>query len=131
MIIIEQKRGKAVEQTRERKVSVQVLGTDHRITTNQHRFQLLQTDAVSDRVKPLIIKAALYDGETSVTDIQNITFNSSSDNMSDRTQWVAITLQNKEYDKNKRYRFILRDVETNIEIGSVEVKIDRLFTNDF
>ncbi len=131
VVVIEQKRGKAVEQTRAKKVSVEVLGTDHRITTNQHRFKLLQTDAVSDRVKALTIKAAVYDGETPVTDIQNITFNSRSDNMQDRTQWVSITLQNKEYDKNMRYHFILRDVETNIEVGSVEVKIDRLFTNDF
>jgi uncharacterized protein (TIGR02687 family) len=131
VVVIEQKRGKAVEQTRERTVSVQVLGTDHRITTNLHRFQLLQTDAVSDRIKPLTIKTAVYDGDTLVTDIQNITFNSRSDNMSDRTQWVSVTLLNREYDKNKSYHFVLRDVETNIEVGSVAVKIDRLFSNDF
>ena len=131
VVIIEQKRGKDVERTRGRKVSVQVLGADHRITTNQHRFQLLQTDAVSDRIKPLTIKAAVYDGETPVTDIQNVTFNSRSDTMSERTQWVAVTLQNKEYDKKRCYRLVLRDVETNIEVGSVEVKIDRLFMSDF
>ena len=131
VVIVEQMRGKAVERTRERKVSVQVLGANHRITTNQHRFQLLQTDAVSDRVKPLTIKAALYDEGTPVTDIQTITFNSSSNDMSERTKWVSVTLQNKDYDKNKLYRFILRDVETNIEIQSVEVKIDRIFTSDF
>ena len=51
--------------------------------------------------------------------------------MSDRTQWVSVTLLNREYDKNKSYHFVLRDVETNIEVGSVAVKIDRLFSNDF
>lgn len=131
VIIIEQMRGKAVAQTRERKVSVQVLGTNHRITTNQHRFQLLQTDAVSDRVKSITIKAALYEDNIPITDIQTITFNSSSNNMPERTKWVSVVLQNKDYDKNKQYRFILRDIETNIEVQSIEVKIDRIFTSDF
>ena len=131
VITVEQMRDKNVEKTRERKVSIQVLGTNHLITTNQYRFELLQADAVSDRVKPLTIKVALYDGDIPVTDIQTVTFDSRSDDMSERKKEISVTLQNKDYDRNKCYRFILRDVETNIEVGSVEVKIDRLFTSDF
>jgi len=131
VITVEQMRDKNIEKTRERKVSIQVLGANHLITTNQYRFELLQADAVSDRVKPLTIKAALYDGDIPVTDIQTVTFDSRSDDMSERKKEIAVTLQNKDYDRNKCYRFILRDVETNIEVGSVEVKIDRLFTSDF
>ncbi|MCD6311221.1 MAG: BREX-1 system phosphatase PglZ type A, partial [Elusimicrobia bacterium] len=131
VVKIENVRGKAVEQTKERKVSVQVLGTNHRITTSRCRFQILQTDAATARIKPLVIKAAVYDGDVPITDIRTVTFNSRSDNMSERTQWIMLTLQNRDYDKNKCYRFILRDAETKIEIQSVDVKIDIMLASDF
>lgn len=131
VITVEQMRDKNVEKTRERKVSIQVLGANHLITTNQYRFELLQADAVSDRVKPLTIKAALYDGDIPVTDIQTVTFDSKSDDMSERKKEITVTLRNQDYDRNKCYRFVLRNSETNIEIESVEVKIDRLFASDF
>ena len=131
VVKIENVRGKAVEQTKERKVSVQVLGADHRITTSRYRFQILQTDAATARIKPLIIKAAVYEGDVPITDIQTVTFNSRSDNMSERTQWLMLTLQNRDYDKKKVYRFILRDAETNIEIQSMDVKIDIMLSSDF
>ena len=35
-------------ETKTRPVSVQVLGTGHRVTTAQHRFQLIQMDAVTN-----------------------------------------------------------------------------------
>lgn len=131
VITVEQMRNKNIEKTRERKVSIQVLGTNHLITTNQYRFELLQADAVSDRVKPLTIKAALFDGDIPVTDIQTVTFDSRSDDMSERKKEISVTLRNQDYDRNKCYRFVLRNSETNIEIESVEVKIDRLFASDF
>ena len=124
-------RGRKAETTKERKVSVQVLGTNHRITTSSHRFQLLQTDAVSERVKQMTLKVAVFDGDKAVTNIESVTFDSNSDNMGDRTKWVTLTLQNIEYNKDKVYYLILRDSEDKIEKQRIEVKIDRAFTNDF
>ena len=124
-------RGKAAEGTKGRKVSVQVLGTNHRITTSSHRFQLLQTDAVSERVKPITLKIAVFDRDKAVTNIETVTFDSSSDTMADRTKWITLTLQNADYDKDKVYYLILRDSEEKYEKQRLEVKIDRAFTNDF
>lgn len=124
-------RGKKAEQTRQRKVTIQVLGTNLRITTNRHRFQLLQTDAVSERVTPITVKVAVYDDDKPVTSIENVTFDSSSENMADRTKWVNLTLQNIAYKRDKNYRLVLRDAETDIEVQSVNVKIDRAFGEDF
>ena len=92
---------------------------------------MLQTDAVSERVKPITLKVAVFDGDKAVTNIESVTFDSNSDNMADRTKWVTLTLQNIEYDKDKAYYLILRDSEDKIEKQRVEVKIDRAFTNDF
>jgi len=124
-------RGTKVEKTRPREVKVQILGTNFRITTNRHRFQLLQTDAVSERVKAVTVKVAVYDSDKPVTNIESVTFDSSSDNIADRTKWITLSLQNIAYSREKTYRLVLRNSETGIEMQSVDVRIDRAFTDDF
>ena len=42
-----------------------------------------------------------------------------------------LTLKDEAYDKKKAYRLVLTDVDTGIEQQSVEVIIDRAFTDDF
>ncbi len=124
-------RGKAAPTTKSKQVAVHVLGTSHKITTPRHRFELLQTEAVSDRVKAITLKVAIYDGDEAVTNIETVTFDSASDNMNDRKKWVSLILLDRPYDKRKPYRLVLREAETGIEQQSVEVAIDRAFTDDF
>ncbi len=124
-------RGKAAPTTKSKQVAVHVLGTSHKITTPRHRFELLQTEAVSDRVKAITLKVAIYDGDEPVTNIETATFDSGSDNMNERKKWVSLVLLDRQYDKRKPYRLVLREAETGIEQQSVEVSIDRAFTDDF
>ena len=124
-------RGKAVPTTRSKQVAVHVLGNNHKITTPRHRFELLQTEAVTDRVKAITLKVAIYDGEETVTNIETVTFDSASDNMNERRKWVPLVLLDRQYDKRKPYRLVLREAETGIEQQSVEITIDRAFTDDF
>jgi len=124
-------RGKAAPITKSKQVAVHVLGASHKITTARHRFELLQTEAVSDRVKAITLKVAIYDGDEAVTNIETVTFDSASDNMNERKKWVTLVLLDRQYDKRKPYRLVLREAETGIEQQSVEVTIDRAFTDDF
>ncbi len=117
--------------TMTKQVTVQVLGTGHKITTAQHRFQLLQVEPVSDRVKPTKLKVAVYEENDPVTNPETVTFDSDSDALDDRTKWVRLTLKDREYNKRTRYRLVLRDADTDIEQQSVDVIIDRAFTDDF
>ncbi len=74
VVTIKHKKDKASRgDTKTKPVTVQVLGSNHRITTGEHRFQLIQMEAVSDRVKPITLRMAVYDGEEPVTDIQSVT----------------------------------------------------------
>lgn len=124
-------RGKAALYTRGKQVAVHVLGNNHKITTPRHRFELLQTEAVTDRVKAITLKVAIYDGEEAVTNIETVSFDNASDNMSERKKWVSLVLLDRSYNKTKPYRLVLREAETGIEQQSVEVTIDRAFTDDF
>ncbi len=51
--------------------------------------------------------------------------------MDERKKQVTLTLEDRQYDKKTKYRLVLRDAETGIEQQSVEVTIDRAFTDDF
>jgi uncharacterized protein (TIGR02687 family) len=131
VVTVKHVRGKSAQDTKTKPVTVQVLGTNHRITSAYCRFQLIQMEAVSDRVKPITLKVAVYEGEEPVTDIQPVKFDSSSVNLDERKKWVKLVLTERQYNKRTPYRLVLRDAETGIEQQSVPVIIDRAFTEDF
>ena len=131
VITVRHVRGKSAQETKTRLVAVQVLGSSHRITMGRHRFQLIQMEPVSERVKAVTLKVAVYEGEDPVTNIATVTFDSASGNMDERKKWVPLDLQQRQYNKATPYRLVLRDAETGVEQQGVEVVIDRAFTDDF
>lgn len=112
-------------------VAVHVLGMHHKITAPRHRFELLQMEPVSERVTPITLKVAVYDRDAPVTNVETVTFDSSSRNMDERKKWVPLVLRDRPYDKTTRYRLVLRDADTGVEQSSVDVIIDRAFADDF
>lgn len=117
--------------SRSEKVSIQILTTKHRITTPRYRFEFIQTEAVGDTRKPITVRAAIYDGPVAVTSIDTVTFDSSSQNIEDRKKSIRLELGSGEFDKSKPYRLILRDADTEAQVGSFQVVIDRSFEDDF
>jgi uncharacterized protein (TIGR02687 family) len=122
---------KGADATMIKQVTVHVLGTSHKITTSRHRFEMIQMEPISDRVKPITLKAAVYDGNDPVTNIESIRFESVSSNIEERKKSVTLVLKDRPYDKKAKYRLVLRDAETGIEQESVTIIIDRAFTDDF
>jgi uncharacterized protein (TIGR02687 family) len=131
VVTVKHVRGKSAQETKTKLVTVQVLGSNHRITTAQHRFQLIQMEPISERVKPITLKVAVCESDEPVTDIQTVKFDSASGNLDERKKWVNLVLKDREYNKKTPYRLVLRDAETGIEQQSVDVIIDRAFTDDF
>ncbi len=131
VITVEQVRGEEKQKTRRKTVGIQVLGQDHRITTGKHRFEIIQTDAVSERVKAVTYKIGIYSENEPVSDIQILTFDSSSQDMASRKKEVILTLKNMQFATDKKYRLIFRNADTDVEDLSVPVRIDRIFTSDF
>lgn len=117
--------------TKTRTVRVSVLGTGFKITTNRHRFQLIQTEPVSERVKPITLKIAVYDGESPVTNVETLTFDSPYTDMNQWQKSVSLTLEGRRFDNKKIFHLILRDAETGVEEARFEVGIDLAFGNDF
>jgi len=131
LITVNEIEGKSKSKTQTREVSVIVTGQNHKITTSLHRFQFIQAEAITDRVKPVTLRIAVYDGEVAVTGVAKETFKSTSDSMSDRTRYVPLTLQAKSFDNKKTYHLRLIDDETGIEKSRYAVTIDKAFHDDF
>ena len=131
LVTVTQLRGDNKDGSRSEKVSVQVLGTNHRITTPKYRFEIIQTEVVGDRRKPITLRAAVYEGAHAVTSVETVTFDSSSDSLEERKKSIRFELRTGTYDKTTPYRLVLRDAESDAEVQSVPVVIDRSFDDDF
>ena len=75
--------------------------------------------------------AAVYDDAGAVTSVETITFDSTSDSIEERKKSIRVKLRTGTYDKTTPYRLVLRDVETDAEVQSVPVVIDRSFDDEF
>ena len=131
LVCVTQLRGKQKEGSRVESVSVQVLGTRHTITTPMYRFELIQTEAVTDRRRPITLRAAVYDDGTPVTSVETLVFDSASDSIDERKKSIRLELRTGDYDKAKEYRLLLHDAETDVLVQSQKVVIDRSFDDDF
>jgi uncharacterized protein (TIGR02687 family) len=132
VITVKQAKSKSSkEKTKIKNVMVQVLGTKHKITTQSHRFTLVQMEPIRDRIRPITLKVAIYEDKKIVSSIEKITFDSTSDKMDDRQKSLLLTLQDRHYNKKTRYRLLLQDVDTDIEQQSIDVIIDRAIADDF
>ena len=131
LITVTQLRGEEKLSSRTEKVGVQVLGANHKITTPIYRFELIQTEAVGERRKPITLRAAIYEADQAVTSIETITFESASGNLDDRKKSLRFELRTGTYDKNTAYRLVLRDMDNDAEVLSQPVVIDRSFDDDF
>ena len=131
LISVNEIEGKSKAQTQPKDVQVILVGQNHKVTTSRHRFQLIQAEPVTDRVKSVTLRVGIYDGDMAVTELAKETFKSTSDSMEERTRFVALTLLDKSFDNKKTYHLRLIDDETGIEKSRHSVTIDKAFHDDF
>ena len=131
VVRVHQVRDDKAVKTKTRTVGFSVLGSNFKVTTNRHRFQLIQTEPVGERVKPVTLKVGIYDGSDPVTNVETVTFDSASDDMNQWKKSVSLTLEGRRFDSKKTFQLILRDTETGVEEARFDVTIDLAFTNDF
>lgn len=115
-------------------VSVSLLGAVNKVVTNTQRFEFIQTDAVSDRVLARSVLVSLrdaQDGDKPISDVQSITFDSTSQLLDERKRSVFLTVLAGAHDPHKRYDLVMRDAVSNIEVLRLPIKVDLAFGNDF
>ena len=122
------------ESAKTKYVSVSLLGSVNKVVTNTQRFEFIQTDAVSERVLPRSVVVSLRDvsdEDRPISDVQSITFDSTSQLLDERKRSVFLTVLAGAHDPHKRYDLVMRDATSKVEVLRLPIKVDLAFGNDF
>jgi hypothetical protein len=106
----------------------------NKVVTNTQRFEFIQTDAVSERVLARSVVVSLRDASDNdkpISNLQSITFDSTSQLLDERKRSVLLTVLAGAYDTHKHYDLVMRDAVSNVEVLRLPVKVDLAFGNDF
>lgn len=131
VLTVKQLRGEKVEKRTRRKVDVISPKASLKMVNNIQRFELLQTEAVSEQLKPITLAVAIFEGNEAVSSEETVTFDSSSDNMNERMKSVQLSLSGTGFDRKHDYFLVLRDKDLGTELERYRVVIDLAFTDDF
>ncbi len=115
-------------------VSVSLLGAVNKVVTNTQRFEFIQTDAVSERVLARSVVVSLRDSsdqDKAISDVQSLTFDSTSQLLDARKRSVFLTVLAGAHDPHKRYDLVMRDAVSKVEVLRLPIKVDLAFGNDF
>jgi hypothetical protein len=131
VLTAEQLRGEKVGQRTRRKVEVIPPNPSLKLVNNIQHFVLLQTEAVSEQLKPITLAVAIFEGSEAVSSEETVTFDSTSDNMNERMKSVRLSLAGTDFDRKRDYFLVLRDKDLGTELERSRVVIDLAFTDDF
>jgi uncharacterized protein (TIGR02687 family) len=131
VLTVKQLRGEKAEKRTKRKVGVISPKSSLKMVNNIQRFDLMQTEAVSEQVLPVSVSVAIYDGDAKVSSEEIATFDCSTDSVTERVKQVRLSLSGTDFDRNKDYFLIIKDKDLNTEMERYKVTIDLAFTDDF
>lgn len=130
VITVTEMKGKHIGKSEVRQVGVSPLGSYRKLVTNRPVYKLIQTDPVSERMKPITLKISLRDENDLISNEETVTFDSSSSSMEERQKSVKLTLMAGPYDNKKEYSLVMRNTD-DTEYDRIPITIDIAFANDF
>ena len=101
------------------------------MTNNIQKFDLMQTEAVSELVLPVSVAVAIFDADKLVSSEAVVSFDSASDSVAERMKSVRLSLEGTNFDRKKDYLLVLKDKDLNTEIERYKMTIDLAITDDF
>ena len=131
VLTVNQMRGEKAEKRTRRKVGVISPKSVLKMVNSIQRFDLMQTESVSELVLPVTVAVAIYEDSQMISSEEVVTFDCTTDSMSDRLKQVRLSLAGGDFDRKKDYFLVIRDKDLNTELERYRVTIDLAFTDDF
>lgn len=131
VVTVNQLRGSKAEKHTKSKVDIISARSTLRMVNNIHKFEFMQTEAVSELKLPVTVAIAIYDGGNIVSSEEVITFDATSNDMNERRKSARLSLLGGDFDRKKDYFLVLSDKDFNTELGRYKVTIDLAYTDDF
>ena len=117
-----------------RLVGVSLLGQVNRVVNSRQRFEFIQTDPISDKVRPRTITVCLHDadqGDKAISDRITISLDSASANVNDLRKIITLTVVAGVSGKRQNAALVVRDAETQVELHRFPMIVDIAFSADF
>ena len=128
------KKGGDQETGQVRRVGISLLGQVNRVVNSRQRFEFIQTDPISDKVRPRTVTVCLYDadqGDKAISDHISISLDSASPNVNDLRKTILLTVVAGLSGKRPNAALVVRDTETHVEIHRFPMIVDIAFSADF
>jgi hypothetical protein len=119
------------EHAKTRYVTFSLLGSVTKVVTSTQRFEFIQNDSVSERVLGRTVVVSLCEGDKPISDVQTLTFDSSSQLLDDRKRSLFLTVSAAAHNALSGHSLVVRDAVTKVEILRLPIKVDLAFGNDF
>lgn len=115
-----------------KKTEVKLTSTVRKITNTIFKLNFFQTEKVEDKVIPCSVKAYFVDSTGNViSNEQTIIADKKSSNPEDRTFALRFTLDSNQYDRNEKYKLIIKDIDTDLPTDTISFEINLGIINDF
>ena len=131
VITVKQLRGANADARTKKKVGVISRKSVLKMVNNTQKFDLMQTEAVSEQMLPVTIAVAIYEGQKMVSSEHIITFDGATDSALERNKAAQLSLSGDKFDRKKDYFLVLKDKDLQVELERYPVTIDLAFTDDF
>lgn len=131
VLTIKQLRGERAEKRTKRKVGVISTKPTLSMKNSIQKFDLMQTEVVNDLTIPVTVSVAIYEAERKVSSEETVTFDCTTDSVSERVKQVRLSLSGTGFDRKTDYFLVLKDKDLNTEIERYKVTIDLSFSDDF
>lgn len=115
-----------------RKVNLELITSNRRVTNNGFSVSLVQAEAVSERIRPRTVTITMLDsaGKT-VTDQKRVTLDSASPHPTERQQTVRLSVTIRDPDEHATYYLTVTDEEDKLELIREPWEIRIAFKDDF
>jgi len=114
------------------KTKIKLTNTVRKITNNITTLNFFQTEKVGGKILPCSLRVYLADeNDEIISNEETLLGDKISENPGDRNMSIRFILKQGNYDRNKNYYLIIKDVQTNVEYEKIPFSISLGIGSDF
>lgn len=132
VIFYKHKRSTYKDYKETKEVSLKLLNSRNKVTTEEFRLTFFQVEPVSAEVLAVTYEVYMVDADDNViSNKEKIIADNKIDRQEERNHIVKIKLKRKEYSKRETYRLIVRNLDKDIIADEIPFIIDIAIQDDF
>lgn len=132
LILYKDKRSGQSSAIKPEKTRIKLTNTVKKITNSIFTLNFFQTEKIGGKIVPLGVRVYMInDNDEIISNEEILLGDKESDNPEDRTMSIRFILKPLDYDRNKKYYLIIKDVQTGVGYDKIPFDINLSIVSDF